>query len=208
MNKLDRLVTLTTSNLIERQDVQEALDALKSTRNGFEAGYVAYNIVTNLSAHPNLNSLKDEFLNELKKGEYKKPEEYDQDEAPFKDEEVIQMFINEASVELIQYGRVDDSSDILWQVQNNFQSAYIICEVMKALDNYLPDYPDLQLSKEDFLKHIKEEWNSPLPLIKQRDIEEAEAIIIKKRESLNFTNKNDSDNLEIENEKPKKNIGL
>ena len=45
--------------------------------------------------------------------------------------------------------------NILRQIQNTFQKAYVIDGLINTLDSYLPDYPRAAKIRHDFLTEIK-----------------------------------------------------
>lgn len=173
MSPLDFYIKELSVSLIKKQDLEETITILKDEgiTHGFELGYIVYNTIKDLN--PEHEHLKIELLNRLKIGDYKEQDQYNMHESPFKDLTVLNDFIKEATIHLIQ-AKIEDSSSIIFQIQNKFQSAYVIYNIINNLDSYLKDYPDLNIVKNEFLKEISEDWKRPLPVI--REFEEKAAL--------------------------------
>lgn len=166
MSQLDFYIKELSVSLIKKQDLEETITILKDEgiTHGFELGYIVYNTIKDLN--PEHEHLKIELLNRLKIGDYKEQDQYNMHESPFKDLTVLNDFIKEATIPLIQ-AKIEDSSSIIFQIQNKFQSSYVIYNVINNLDSYLKDYPDLNIVKNEFLKEISEGWKRPLPVIRE-----------------------------------------
>lgn len=151
MSPLDFYIKELSVSLIKKQDLEETITILKDEgiTHGFELGYIVYNTIKDLN--PEHEHLKIELLNRLKIGDYKEQDQYNMHESPFKDLTVLNDFIKEATIHLIQ-AKIEDSSSIIFQIQNKFQSAYVIYNVINNLDSYLKDYPDLNIVKNELKK--------------------------------------------------------
>ena len=165
MNELDLYIKEATVSFIKKQDLEETINILtnENITHGFVLGYIVYTIIKKLNAEQ--QHLKYELLNKLKIGEYKQRNEYEMHESP-KHLATLNDFIKDATIALIQ-GKIEDSSSIIFQIQNKFQSSYVIYNVINNLDSYLTDYPDLNIVKNEFLKEISEDWKKPLPVIRE-----------------------------------------
>jgi len=187
MNLLNLHLKEAKISFIKEKNLEKTMKILtnKDIIHGFELGYIVYNIIQD--SNPEQNSLKNELLTKLKKGEYKKPHEYEMHESPFKDLNHLNDFIEEATAQLI-HGKINDSCSIIFQIQNNFHSAYVIYQVLNNLDGYLEEYPDLQIFKNEFLKEISEDWKKPLPIIREFE-DKAEIYNVHEKKLNYFTQK-------------------